>query len=98
MPSHAEINTALRRAGSADVHGPVSAALYLSSALPNDPGEALTQTGDTLQSSASRLAEFVLALDGRHGRRDSPVPYEVYMAALEAESAVRHWTEARRGS
>lgn len=52
---------------------------------------ALTQAGDTMQSAASRLAQWVRA------QGCESVPYEVWMAALEAESSVDHWTEARRG-
>ena len=51
---------------------------------------ALTDPGDTLQSAASRMAEWIRALD------PNTVPYEVSMAALEARSAVDEWTEARR--
>lgn len=45
--------------------------------------------GDKLQSEASRLAEFVGALD--------QAPHEVRMAAAEVETAVAEWTELRRG-
>lgn len=50
----------------------------------------LRATGDRMQSEASRLAEFVLALD--------QAPYEVHMAAIEAANAVEDWTEIRRES
>lgn len=52
--------------------------------------DPLVYYGDQLQSAASRLAEWV--------RAQEDVPYEVLMAALEAGSAVRRWTEARRKS
>lgn len=45
--------------------------------------------GDQMQSAASRMAEYVRAQRGN-------VPYEVLMAALEAESAVKDWTSLRR--
>lgn len=48
----------------------------------------LLTPGDTLQSAASRLVEWVLQQEG--------VPYETHMAALEARGAVAQWTEARR--
>lgn len=50
----------------------------------------LIPIGDQLQSSASRMAEWVLS------SRATNVPYEVRMAALEAEDAVADWTEVRR--
>lgn len=61
----------------------------------SDPGATL-QAGDALQSAASRMAEYILsAEDGDWLTHDAPVPYEVTMAALEAQSAVEAWTEAR---
>jgi hypothetical protein len=50
----------------------------------------LRPAGDLLQSSASRMAEWVKA--------QSDVPYEVHMAACEAAGAVEDWTTARRGT
>lgn len=44
--------------------------------------------GDTLQSAASRMAQYVRD-------RSGVVPYEVFMAALEAETAEDEWTDAR---
>lgn len=52
------------------------------------PAEIMRGIGDTLQSEASRVAEWVL-LQGA-------VPYEVHQAALGAESAIEQWTEFRR--
>lgn len=49
------------------------------------PGR-LIAAGDQLQSAASRLAEWVI---------ECGAPYEVYMAALEAQTAISAWTEAR---
>jgi hypothetical protein len=49
--------------------------------------DPLIRPGDLLQSSASRLAEWV---------RQQDAPYEVHMAALEAETASQEWTDARR--
>lgn len=59
----------------------------------------LTTAGDTLQSAASRLAEYVLKLtrDDQNGQ-SVDVPYEVHLAALEAQTAVVHWTNARLDS
>lgn len=48
--------------------------------------ERLIRPGDTLQSAASRLAEWV---------RENDPPYEVRMAAIEAQRAVEEWTDAR---
>jgi hypothetical protein len=47
----------------------------------------LCAAGDTLQSAASRLSEFV--------QKQQDVPYEVTMAAIEARDAARDWTDAR---
>ena len=48
----------------------------------------LSAVGDRMQSAASRLAEWV---------RDQPgVPYEVFMAQIEARDEVAKWTEIRR--
>lgn len=52
----------------------------------NGPASAQV-IGDTMQSAASRLAEWVNTADA---------PYEVRMAALEAETSVADWTELRR--
>jgi hypothetical protein len=52
--------------------------------------EALRGCGDTLQSSASRLGEFV-----RDFQQGNVPSYEIRMAALEAESAVNEWTALR---
>lgn len=64
--------------------------------MSNTSGEAkhkamtiLVGPGDLLQSSASRLAEWVLS-------DSAEPPYEVQMAALEAQAAVNEWTEARQ--
>lgn len=54
------------------------------------PASAI-QIGDTMQSAASRLAEWVREQVDHH-----TVPYEVHMAALEAATAVEEWTELRR--
>lgn len=51
--------------------------------------EALVRPGDQLQSAASRMAEYLLNLDTK-------IPYEVLMAAHEANSAVDEWTKVRR--
>jgi hypothetical protein len=50
----------------------------------------LRATGDLMQSSLSRVLEWVR----REKRPD--MPYEVSMACLEGESAVDLWTEIRR--
>lgn len=57
--------------------------------MPSNPSD-LRAVGDTLQSVASRMAEFII--------HDLTVPehYEVYMAALEARQAVEEWTALRR--
>lgn len=49
----------------------------------------LQAPGDTLQSAASRMAQYVRD-------RAGAVPYEVFMAGLEAETAVDEWTSARQ--
>ena len=49
--------------------------------------------GDLLQSSASRMAEYVRNRQRVAG--EGAVPYEVQMAALESEDAVEDWTAAR---
>lgn len=56
--------------------------------------DELRAIGDRMQSEASRLAEFVRREYPSH-RWDS-LPYEVGMALLEVESAVKDWTEERR--
>lgn len=53
--------------------------------------EELTKPGDALQSAASRMAEFVLKVAAYR----YVLPYEVHMAALEAQSAGDEWTAAR---
>lgn len=59
---------------------------------------ALQKAGDQLQSSASRMAEFLneQGYDYEDRLTGDSVPYEVRMAALEARRAVEAWTEARR--
>lgn len=52
----------------------------------------LTTAGDTLQSSASRLAAWVERMEHDHPLL---VPYEVSMARHEALGAVDDWTAAR---
>lgn len=47
----------------------------------------LLRIGDNMQSSLSRLAEFASSVTN--------APYEVAMAALEADSAVDEWTALR---
>jgi len=54
------------------------------------PGR-LIAAGDQLQSAASRMAEYLLKI----GQERGDLPYEVFMAALEARTAVTAWTEAR---
>lgn len=56
----------------------------------NDP---LIKPGDQLQSAASRMAAWIL---DPYTELGEGVPYEVEMAALEAQSAVDEWTEVRR--
>lgn len=51
--------------------------------------EPLLQSGDQLQSAASRMAEFLRG-------QEINMPYEVSMATLEAERAVGNWTKARK--
>lgn len=59
-----------------------------------DHDSPLIRPGDQLQSSASRMAEWIRKIDAT-----SPgfVPYEVHMAVLEAEAAVHEWTGVRCG-
>lgn len=54
--------------------------------------DALRVAGDAMQSAASRMAEYI------NSRRSPSDPYEVVMAALEADGATQAWTEARRDS
>lgn len=60
------------------------------------PGDVLNELrelrkiGDTLQSAADRLADYV-------ERGDKP-PYEVAMACHEARVNVLRWTDARKSS
>lgn len=55
----------------------------------------LRYIGDGMQSAASRMAEWIRNVGSKvHGRE---LPYEVYMAALEAEDYVAQWTDARIG-
>lgn len=49
----------------------------------------LTAAGDTLQSAASRMAEWI-------NKQGTEVPYEVLMATFEARTAIDKWTDARR--
>lgn len=49
--------------------------------------KTLTQVGDQLQSSASRLAEWI--------SQQESVPYEVAVAVIETQRAVNDWTELR---
>jgi hypothetical protein len=51
---------------------------------------SLRQAGDLMQSSLSRIAEFVNERVPRDG-----IPYEVRMALLEAAEAIEAWTAAR---
>jgi hypothetical protein len=51
---------------------------------------SLRQAGDLMQSSLSRVAEFV----NEKIERDR-IPYEVRMALLEAAEAIEAWTAAR---
>ena len=53
----------------------------------------LTKAGDQLQSAAARMAEWITSND-----RGVVAPYEVHMAALEAQDAVGEWTIARQKS
>lgn len=55
--------------------------------------EAMIRSGDAMQSAASRLSEYIQ--DQWGDASGSNIPYEVRMAALEAESAINDWTEAR---
>lgn len=66
------------------------------SAVPVD-GDKLVAAGDLLQSSASRMAEWITAT-AENGDIDAAVPYEVAMAAHEAAGAVSDWTLARLSS
>jgi len=62
-------------------------------ALPSQhPLTALIAPGDQLQSAAARMAEWI---NRPGGEPRSNVPYEVQMAALEAEGAIKAWTRAR---
>jgi hypothetical protein len=56
--------------------------------------DLLRQHGDLMQSSLSRLVEWMWAEFPDH--RWDALPYEVGMAMLEGESAVEAWTDARR--
>lgn len=53
--------------------------------------DELLVAGDYMQSSLSRLCEYLHA-------RYSELPYEVGMAVLEGRTGVDQWTEARRKS
>lgn len=53
----------------------------------------LTRVGDTLQSASSRMAAHIT---GQMHAHNHGVPYEVSMAALEADRAVADWTALRR--
>jgi hypothetical protein len=61
--------------------------------MPDIERDAKNAAGDLLQSSASRLAEYVLSLTEVTSQA---IPYEVHMAALEARDGVIAWTEVRR--
>lgn len=54
-----------------------------------ETADEFRQVGDTLQSEASRVAEWA--------RGSTGLPYEVYMALLGVEHSVVAWTEVRRG-
>lgn len=53
--------------------------------------------GDLMQSSLSRLIEWVSLVDDPTAKSPIILPYEVRMAILEGQSAIEAWTEARRG-
>lgn len=59
---------------------------------PQETAE-LRHIGDALQSAASRMAEWIRNLPDGSVR----IPYEVHMAAIEAEDYVDQWTAARVG-
>lgn len=58
-----------------------------------DERDNLRATGDLMQSSLSRVLEFVHQEFPSH--RWDALPYEVGMAVLEGESSVNLWTEIR---
>lgn len=54
--------------------------------------ERLTQPGDTMQSAASRVLEWL----GTQTVPEGGTPYEVSMAMVELRDAINDWTEARK--
>lgn len=56
----------------------------------------LRKIGDTLQSEASRLAEFLTEMNKDPEREI--LPYEVHMAVLQVKLSVEDWTATRRKS
>lgn len=62
---------------------------------PVAPTQGYTVPGDELQSAAGRLAVFVRFIQKE---RLMVVPYEIALAAEEAESAVEGWTAVRRST
>jgi hypothetical protein len=53
----------------------------------------LTSVGDTMQSEASRLLEWV---EAEIAKGTIHLPYEVHMAGLALDSAIDQWTELRK--
>lgn len=51
----------------------------------------LRHIGDGMQSAASRMAEWIRRV------HNDDAPYEVHLAALEAEDYIAQWTDARIG-
>lgn len=55
--------------------------------------EKLTEPGDTMQSSGSRVLTW---LQSAVGAGSVDPPYEVHMAMIELDDAINEWTEARK--
>lgn len=53
------------------------------------PEGDLTAAGDLMQSAASRVTEWLF-------ESETVMPYEVVMATMELQGAIKDWTEARR--
>lgn len=56
--------------------------------------EMLRRVGDQMQSSLSRITEWV----SQPWDKQEKVPYEVAMACVEGRSSVDQWTVVRRGA
>src|SRR5688572_11923656 len=74
-----------------DLHGDTFSGLTCPVCEAEIERDSLIPAGDKLQSAASRMAEWI-----RTQAYDLiQVPYEVHQAAIEADSAVNQWTDAR---